>query len=396
MTSTNTRRFGHDLRREWPLDPEITYLNHGTVGATPHRVLRAQQTLRDQMSRQPSQFLLREVSHSVGTPPEGPTRVRQAARAVAVFLGAKGDDVVFVDNATTGVNAVLRSFPLREGDEILLTDHTYGAVVNATRFVAERRRATVRTIEVPYPAFDPDALVSRLETAITPRTRLVVVDHITSGSAIVMPIAAIAERCHAHHVAVLVDGAHAPGAIPLNVPSFGVDYYIGNLHKWAQAPPTAAILWAPEARQTDLHPLVISWNLGRGYAQEFDMVGTRDPTPYLVAPDGLRFLDDLGFEAACRWNHNLALEAGRVLTSRWDTKLEVPAAHIGTMVTVPLPERFGADASAANRLRDTLLHTHRIEVHAHAAAGRVRIRVSAQVYNEITDVERLADAVLTL
>ncbi|HET7618798.1 MAG TPA: aminotransferase class V-fold PLP-dependent enzyme, partial [Vicinamibacterales bacterium] len=329
-------------------------------------------------------------------PAATPTRIREAARAVARFLRAGEDDVVFVDNATAGANTVLRSFPLAAGDEILVTDHTYGAVLNAARFIAARRGATVKVVEVPYPRFDAEDLLSRIDAAIGPKTRLLLVDHITSGSAIVLPVAAIAARCRAKGVAVLVDGAHAPGAIPLDVPSLGVDYYVGNLHKWAQAPQSSAILWASADRQPDLHPLVVSWDIGRGYAAEFDMVGTRDPTPWLAAPEGIRFLEDLGFDEVCRANHDLACEASRLLGARWGTSFEVPEAHVGTMVSVPAPDRFAADPTTANRLRDALLDMHLIEVHAHAAFGRVWVRVSAQVYNELADVERLADAVMAL
>jgi isopenicillin-N epimerase len=397
--------FGHALRDRWPLDPSIVYLNHGTVGAAPHDVLRVQQALRDRMARQPSQFLLREVTHAlsglVGEPGpvpgrDDPTLVRQAAREVAAFVGAAGDDVVFVDNATSGVNTVLRAVPLSPGDEILVTDQAYGAVMNAARFVAARRGATVTVVDAPYPRFDPGELVDRLDRAIGPRTRLLVVDHVTSATALVFPVAAIAERCRARGVAVLVDGAHAPGAIPIDVPSLGVDYYTGNLHKWAQAPQTAAFLWASPARQAGLHPLVISWELGHGFAAEFDMVGTRDVTPSLSAPAGLRFLEDLGFPDVCRWNHDLAWEAGRLLASRWGTTLDVPESSVGTMVTVRAPERFTGDAATASRLRDALLFTRGIEVHVFPALGRVWIRVSAQVYNELSDVERLAEAVLAL
>lgn len=397
--------FGHGLRDRWPLDPAIVYLNHGTVGAAPHDVLRVQQALRDRMARQPSRFLLRDVTHAlsglsggsaVGTATNEPTLVRAAARQVASFVGAASDDVVFVDNATSGVNTVLRAVPLASGDEILTTDQSYGAVMNAMRFVAARRGATVNFVEAPYPRFDADELVERIDRAIGPRTRLLVVDHVTSSTALVLPVAAIAERCRARGVTVLVDGAHAPGAIPLDVPSLGVDYYTGNLHKWAQAPQTAAFLWAAPLRQDGLHPLVISWELGRGFTSEFDMVGTRDLTPWLAAPAGLRFLADLGFADVCRWNHDLAWQAGQLLAARWGTRLEVPESSVGTMIAVPAPSRFAGDAATASRLRDALLFTHGIEVHVYAALGHVWIRVSAQVYNERTDVERLADAVLAL
>src|SRR5258706_448500 len=174
------------MLEQWRLDPEVTYLNHGTVGATPARVLRAQQALRDEMERQPSKFLLRETSGQFASH-RGPTRMRVAAAAVADFIGARAEDVVFVDNATAGANAVLRSFDLRAGDEILVTDHGYGAVTNAARYVARERGCTVRVVELPYPVPAPGAIVAAIEAAIGPRTRMAIVDHVSSGSAIVLP-----------------------------------------------------------------------------------------------------------------------------------------------------------------------------------------------------------------
>src|SRR5262249_53888660 len=173
--------------------------------------------------------------------------------AVAEFLGARGDDLVFVDNATTGANTVLRSLELEAGDEILVTDHTYGAVANAAAFVARQHGATVRTVTLPYPVGDGRPLADA--SALTPRTRLALVDHVTSESALVVPVREIAARCREKGVAVLVDGAHAPGAIPVDVAALGVDYYTANLHKWAWAPRSCGILWVAPERQARLHPL---------------------------------------------------------------------------------------------------------------------------------------------
>src|ERR1044071_9027268 len=184
--------FGHDMLAAWPLDPAVTYLNHGTVGVVPRKVLAAEQTIRDEIERQPAKFMLREVSGLAGVPRTEPTRLRQAAHVVASFIGARANDVVFVDNATTGANAVLRSLTLDAGDEILVTDHTYGAVTNIATYVARTRGAVVRTVPVPFPRFDPAALVDAIRRALTSRTRIVVVDHITSETALIMPVAEIA------------------------------------------------------------------------------------------------------------------------------------------------------------------------------------------------------------
>jgi isopenicillin-N epimerase len=382
------------MREHWALDPAITYLNHGTVGATPRRVLAAQQAIRDEIERQPSRYLLRELtSIRVGAwAPEVP-RLRAAAREVAAFLGARGEDLVFVDNATTGVNTVLRSLDLDPDDEILVTDLGYGAVNNAAAFAARVRGAKSRVVEMPWPVQEPAQAADAIVAAIGPRTRVAVIDHVTSESAQMMPVADIAARCRARGVAVLIDGAHAPGALPLDIPALGADWYTGNLHKWAWAPRSSAILWVAPERQHGLHPLVISWGLDRGFTDEFDLIGTRDPSPFLAAPAGIAFMRELGLDRVRSYDHDLAWRAGRMLGERWGTTPGVPEAMVGTMITVPLPERFGSTREDAARLRDALLFEDKIEIQLHAWRGRLWVRVSAQIYNDEDDVARLARAV---
>jgi isopenicillin-N epimerase len=386
--------FGHAMLSHWALDPAVLYLNHGTVGVAPRRALAAQQAIRDEMERRPSQFLLREVSALVGQPRTQPNRIRLAAEVVARFVGARGDDLVFVDNATTGVNAILRSFPLQPGDELLVTDHNYGAIARTAAFVARDRGASVRTVTVPYPAFNRDRFVDAVTSAIGPRTRIAVIDHITSESALVFPISAIAAVCRARGVALAVDGAHAPGVLPLDVPAIGADWYVANLHKWAHAPRSCGLLWAHPSRQASLHPAVISWGYELGFCHEFDWIGTRDPSAWLAAPEGLAFLRELGFDEVRRYNHSLAVNAARMLADRWGTRFEIDDADIGFMATVPMPDRCGSTGDDAARLRDRLLFEHGIEVQVHAGHRRLWARISAQVYNEMSDYERLADAVL--
>jgi isopenicillin-N epimerase len=385
--------FGHEMHAHWALDPDVIYLNHGTVGVTPRRVLAAQQAIRDEVERQPSRFLLRDVSGLVGLPRREPTLMRIAAGAVAAFVGAEGSDLVFVDNATTGVNAVLRSLPLRPGDELLLTDHNYGATARIAAFVARERQAIVRTVTVPYPRFDPDRLVEAIVRAIGARTRVAVIDHVTSETALIFPVAEIARQCRERAVPILIDGAHAPGVLPLDVPALGVDWYVANLHKWAHAPRSCGFLWADPRHHAALHPAVISWGLDQGFTAEFDWVGTRDPSPWLAAPDGIRFLEELGLDRVREYMHDLAWRGAAALCARWGTALEIEPAHVGAMVTLPLPDRLGATAADAASLRDALLFEDRIEVAVHASHGRLWARISAQVYNTMSDLERLADAV---
>jgi isopenicillin-N epimerase len=386
--------FGHPMRNQWSLDPAVTYLNHGTVGAPPRRALEAQQRLREEIELQPSRFLLRELSSvRVGTPHAGKPRLRVAAAEVAEFVGASGDDLVFVDNATSGINAVLRSFDFHEGDELLIFDGAYGAVRNAAEYAMRTCRGKVCELALPETTSGPEAIVTAIESAIGPRTRLAVIDHISSGSALILPVADLATVCRRHSVAVLVDGAHGPGAIPLCISDLGVDWYSGNLHKWAWAPRSSGILWSHPSRQRDLHPAVISWGLEQGYLAEFDWPGTRDPTPHLAAPAALAYMRELGVEAVQRYNHELAWKAGCTMASHWATTLLGTESMIGSMVTVPMPERLGSTIEDADALRDGLLFDDRIEVQVHARQGRLMLRVSAQIYNQWSDIEKLVDAI---
>lgn len=377
---------------EWMLDPEITYLNHGTVGATPRRVLAAQQAIRDEIERSPSAFLLRDLVNYVGPPTEKPGLLREAAAAVGRFLGARGEDLVFVENVTVGVNAVLRSLSLAPDDEILLTDHAYGAVANAATFAARERGARVVTVPLPWPP-DTDAVCAEIAEAFTSRTRLAVIDHVASQTAVVFPARRIAALCRERGVAILVDGAHAPGAIPLEIPSIGADWYVGNLHKWAWAPRSCGFLWAAPARRKDLHPPSVSWGLDKGFVHEFDWTGTRDPSPCLAAPAGIAFLQEMGVEAVQAWNRELARDAARTLTGRWETEPEIDPQGFGAMSLVPLPVVFGFTEAEAIRLRHALLVEDRIEVPVHVWKGRLWVRISAQIYNDRDDVDRLAQAV---
>ena len=383
----------------FPLEPGGVYLNHGTVGVTPLAVMRARAAILDEIERHPARYMIRELMTLGMSPPPAVPRLRAAADRVAAFLGATGEGLAFVDNASSGVNAVLRSLDLKPGDEILISDQAYGGVLRAAAFIALQRGATTAIVEFPFPAEDPAACVSAVERAITPRTRLAILDHVSSETALVMPLAAMAAACRARGVPVLVDGAHAPGAIDVDIESLGVDWYAANLHKWCFAPRSCGVLWVAPGRREGLHPGVISWGVTSGdWLQEFDWTGTRDPSPWLAAPAGLDFMRDvLGVTAMREHNHRLAWQGARHLAERWGRRLSTPEAMVGCMVSVPLPERFGPpDPSTAQRLRDALLFEHGIEVPVIARDGSLWVRLSLQVYNDESDIERLARAVDTL
>ena len=387
-------RFGRDMLEHWWLDPQAVYLNHGTVGVTPKRVLAAQQAMRETIERHPARFLVRELMSLEPQPPTEPTLLRIAAGQVGAFLGARGDDIVFVDNASSGINAVLRSLRLQADDEILLFDQAYGAVAKTAAFVAREQGARVVTVPLAFPIADASVCLAALESGLTPRTRIAIFDHISSETALVMPLAQMAALCRAKGVRVLADGAHAPGAIDVDIPALGVDWYVANLHKWAFAPRACGILWAAPGRREEMHPNIISWGLGIGWHQEFDWTGTRDPTPYLCAPDGIAFMTDfLGIEAMREHNHGLAWHAAQTLGARWGSAWDTPESMVGCMVTVPLPPGLGSDSEDAKRLKDWLLFERWIEVPIVARGGRLWARVAIQVYNEADDIERLADAI---
>ena len=390
---TARHTFGHAMHAHFSLDPTITYLNHGTVGVVPRRVQLAQQAIRDEIERQPARFVVRELADVGEFELRMPPRMRTAAEAVASFVGGDPKDLAFVDNATAGYNAVLRSWPFQPDDEILITDHSYGTVGLTAEYVAGRTGARVVTLALPFPSTTPEKVIAAFEAAVTPRTRLAVVDHVTAPSALVLPVAEIASRLRARGVAVLVDGAHALGALPVDIPKLGVDFYTGNLHKWAMAPRPCAILWASPPRQKDLHPVAISWGYGKGMSAEFDMLGTRDATMWLAAPEGIAFMRDIGIDAMREYNHRTVWDAARSLTSHWGTQIPAPESMYGSMVTIPLPEKFGTTREAASRLKDVLLFEEHIETQPTFIGGRVYIRLAAQIYNDASDFEKLRVAV---
>ncbi|MGC4084388.1 MAG: aminotransferase class V-fold PLP-dependent enzyme [Vicinamibacterales bacterium] len=241
-----------------------------------------------------------------------------------------------------------------------------------------------------------DTMVQAFASAAGPRTRLAIVDHIAAEAAIVLPLARIAAVLHERGVAVLGDGAHAPGCIALDVPSLGCDWYVANLHKSAFVPRSSGFLWASPARQASTHPAVISWGLDQGFTTEFDLVGTRDASAHLAAPAAFAFIDWLGgLTAIHAYTHDLAWRGAHMLAERWGTSFDTPREMVASMASIPLPASLGSTRDDAARLRDALLFDDRIEVQVHAGGGRLHVRVAAQVYNEWKDYEALADAVVT-
>ena len=384
--------YGRHLLDEWMLDPAIAYLNHGTVGAPPRRVMAEYRRIQDTIERQPAQFQLRDLADidGQGLPPRPHMRV--AAEGVARHLGCAPSNLVFVDNATTGVNAVLRSFPFVHGDEILVTNLGYGAVTYTANYVARENGCTVRAVDLPPYDATPDEYVALIEAAVTGKTRIVIIDHITSQTALVMPIKEIIAKCHALGALVLVDAAHTPGAIHVDIESYGADWYTANLHKWGFAPRSCGILWADPKHHLTLHPTVISWGLDNGITAEFDLLGTRDPAPFLTAPFALDLIEEWGGARLRGHNHDLVMEAATMVVEAFGRPMKTPGDMVGPMVNVGLPRTFGTTKDEANALQYRLLNTHGIELPLFPDDGGLRMRISAQIYNDCSDIERLVTA----
>lgn len=377
--------FGRPARRLFRLEPGVDFLNHGSFGAPPLQVLAEAERWRGRMEANPDHFF-RDVL---------PPALRSAADELARFVRADPADLVFVENATAAVNAVLRSLDFNPGDEILLNSQSYGAVRQALRYVCERSGAKTAEALVRVPVQGPQQLLQVIGGAINQRTRLVIVDHISSPTGLIWPVADIAALARTRGVLVLVDGAHAPGQIDLDIPALGADWYTGNCHKWLYAPRGCAFLWSHHQRKAMIHPLAISHAYGRGFADEFDWTGTRDFSPWLAVGVALRFLVELGVEPVRRYCHSLVTAAAEKIAHAWAEPLDGPAGLHGAMMSIRLPpawQQSAHDWESASRLQSGLLAKERIVVALSAIQGALWARISAQIYNEPQDYERLIEA----
>lgn len=382
--------------RHWTLDPAVRFLNHGSFGACPRPVLAAQTELRARLEHQPVRFLQRDF----------PTLLDAARETLAAFLKADPAHLVFVANATSAVNAVLRSLPLQPGDEIVTTDHDYNACRCVLQDTAHRAGARLVVARVPFPLADEEEIIEPILAATTARTRLVFLDHITSPTALVFPVKKVVHLLEERGIPTLVDGAHAPGAVPLDLDDLAPAYYTGNLHKWVCAPKGAAFLYARPERQATLCPAVISHGentrrLGRSHFHDrFDWPGTLDPTPWLCVPEALRFLGTLfpgGWPELYDTNRALAIAARALLAGLLGVPLPAPASLLGSMATLPLPATFQRPVFRGERLdplQDRLLETHLVEIPIvrWGTPPRRHLRLSAQAYNHLEDYRALAQA----
>jgi isopenicillin-N epimerase len=365
------------------IDPAVSYLNHGSFGAVPIGVQRAQQRLRDEVESNPLKF------HAQGLL----DRIIHTRRHLATFLGADPDGSALVPNTTAAVSLVLQSVRLGPGDEVLLTDHAYGAVALAVRRQCRRAGATARTVALPLAA--PDAeVVSRIRAALRPgKTKLVIVDQLASATAQVLPVQAIAGAAREQEIPVFVDAAHVPGMLPVDVDAIGADFWVGNMHKWAFAPRGTALLAVAPGWRRRIDPLIVSWEQDAGFPVSVEFQGTIDYTPWLAAPAGVFTLRTLGVEAVQAHNTALAAYGQRVVGAALGlppTDLPDPGGP-GAMRIVPLPAGLATTQAEAQALRQHIADKLATETAVNAWGGRGWLRLSAQVYNRPEEYERLAD-----
>ena len=384
-----------EMRQHWSLDPTLVFLNHGSFGACPRVVLGYQAELRKRLEASPVQFML-------GVPAE----LERLRRVVGPFVGADPENIVFVRNATEGVNAVLRSLRFQPGDELLTSDQAYPACVNALRYVAQQAGASVKVVPLPFPLESSEQIVAAFRGGITARTRLCLMDHITSPTALVLPVAAIARVMREHGISCLVDGAHAAGMVDLDIHALGVDYYATNFHKWTCAPKGAGMLWVRSELRQQILPSVVSHGFTepepRRFQAMFDWTGTSDPTAWLCLGRTLEFMGSLlpgGWRQVREENHRLALQARDTLCAALGCRTPAPDELIGSMAAVPL--KPGAEPDAADpsiapaKGPDPLYHAlarrgFEVVVANWPAKPQRVLRVSAQLYNTLDEYEQLA------
>ncbi|MFH1105045.1 MAG: aminotransferase class V-fold PLP-dependent enzyme [Actinomycetota bacterium] len=376
-------------RDRWPLDPATVFLNHGSFGAVPRQVLQHQQDLRDRMESDPVRFFVTEHPGLLG----------EAVQRCARFVGADPEGFAFVTNATTGVNTVLRAAPLSPGDEILVTDHEYEACILAAEYVARRRGGSVSIARIPSVVDDPQQVIDAVLGAVTPATRLAVIDHVTSATALVLPVAEIVAALAERGVDAVVDGAHAPGMVDLDVRAVGAATYTGNWHKWVCSPKGAAFLWVSPGWRDRVRPLVISHGAGEEgvdrFRATFDWTGTADPSAYLSVPAAIEAVGGMmegGWPAIRARNRAVALEMRRRVIDALGLTPTGPESTVGSMAAFVVPERWvsGPPSDAARNLILRLLDAG-VTIGASSRRGSpdVFLRVSAHLHTEADDVEAL-------
>ena len=367
---------------EWLIDPGTAYLNHGGFGALPVPVAQAAEALRREVEANPTDLFMRSWQG----------RLDVVRARVAALLHARTDDLVFVPNATTGTATVLSSLPLGAGDEIVVTDHRYPAVRSQVDVLADRRGVVVREVHVPVDIATADEIADRILAGVTDRTRLVVLDHIASATGFRFPVERLVPAVQDVGLPVLVDGAHAPGQIEVDLEALGADFWCGNMHKWVCSPRACAALCVAPRHQDVIRPLVASHEYSYGYQPAFDWMGTHDPIPMLAVPAAIEFWESLGWEAARAEQRRLVGDGARHVAERLGTRVAVRDEFTASMRLVELPRPMDFEDGVA--LMHRLTTEHKVTLYVTHHAGTSYVRLGGQLYNTAEDYDRAATALV--
>lgn len=381
-----------EFAKFWSLDPDMVFLNHGSFGACPQVILDRQNEYRQQLEKQPVRFFMREMEQLFD----------HSRNQVARFVNASPEDLVFVDNATTGVNTVFRSLKFNRGDEILFTNHIYGACKRLLEFISEQTGAKLVEAVYNFPIGSPDMVVQAILDKITPHTRIALIDHITSATAIVNPVETIVRELEKRGVDTMIDGAHALGSIPLDIEKTGAAYYTANCHKWLCTPKSVAILHVRRDKQHGIVPVVISHagHLAEPFSERFFWPGTFDPTAALCVADSISYMGSLiagGWPAIMERNRNLCLEARDMICNSLNIAKPCPESMIACMATFPLPMTVVAapiSYKGFDPLQESLFREHKIEIPVwnwSSPPSRL-IRIAVQLYNSMDQYQYFATA----
>ncbi len=387
----------NEYSKHWLLDSEIDFLNHGSFGASPIPVLEKQNYYRELMEKEPVAYFIRKFDELY----------YNAKKALAEFVSANTDDIVFVPNATHGVNAILNSLNFNPDDELFTTNHVYGACKNLMNYICKRTGAKLVIADVPFPIKKDEQVTEAVLNKVTAKTKIALIDHITSPTGLIFPVEQIVKELSAKGIDTIVDGAHAPGSIPLNVEAIGAAYYTGNCHKWLCAPKGAAFLYVRPDKQKEIHPAIISHphvdhpaNPHSQFQSEFYWTGTNDFSAYLCVPEAIKFMDSLmegGIKKLMGRNRNLSLKVREMISEVLSIEPSAPKDMLASLCSFPLPD--GSDPGPfpfdyIDPVQDLLYVDYKIEIPVmfFPAPPNRLIRTSVQIYNSLEQYQKLADA----
>lgn len=379
-------QYGKDLMKKWYIDNTITCLNHGSFGAAPKCVVEKGHEIEQKIESHTMKFFLEDY----------PIMLKKALSNISNFLNSPTENTVFVENATAGVGTVLRSIVpnLKKGDKILITNHIYPAVEYTLDYLSKIFDFDLVKINIPFPLESQEQVIDKIKNNLSEKVKIALFDHITSATGLVFPVKEICKICKENDVISIVDGAHAPGMLDLNIMDLDCDFYIGNCHKWLFTQKGCAVLYINSKFVEQIHPLNISNFYGQGLQNEFAWTATRNVAPWLSSIEALKFYESLGGAELRKHNYQLLLNGGELIRKELNTNKLAPEDMLGSILTCELPEKFKYQNNDTIKLWKHFLDVYGIETMFVNFENKLYFRISAQAYNEIEDYERLCEALL--